>query len=57
MVVRYWLLNMNDQNQGHFVATGIVSYGNTQCDTSVSSGVYTRVGFYLSWIHSILPYL
>jgi len=52
LVVEY-----NDQNQGHFVATGIVSYGNRQCDASISSGIYTRVGYYLPWIHSILPYL
>ncbi|CAF1380133.1 unnamed protein product [Adineta steineri] len=52
LVVEY-----NNQKQGHFVATGIVSYGNSQCDTSISPGVYTRVGFYLPWINSILPYL
>ncbi|UJR26316.1 hypothetical protein I4U23_007654 [Adineta vaga] len=52
LVVEY-----NNQKQGHFVATGIVSYGNSQCDTSISSGIYTRVGFYLPWIQSILPYL
>jgi secreted trypsin-like serine protease len=49
LVVEY-----NDKNQGHFVATGIVSYGNKQCDASISSGVYTRVGFYLPWIQSTL---
>jgi secreted trypsin-like serine protease len=49
LVVEY-----NDQKQGHFVAAGIVSYGNRQCDSSISSGVYTRVGFYLPWIRSIL---
>ena len=52
LVVEY-----DNQKQGHFVATGIVSYGNSQCDASISSGVHTRVGFYLPWIHSILPYL
>jgi secreted trypsin-like serine protease len=52
LVVEY-----NDQNQGHFVAAGIVSYGNRQCDASISSGIYTRVGFYLPWIHSTLSYL
>jgi secreted trypsin-like serine protease len=49
LVVEY-----DERNQGHFVATGIVSYGNRQCDASISSGVYTRVGFYLPWIQSIL---
>jgi secreted trypsin-like serine protease len=52
LVVEY-----NDQKQGHFVAAGIVSYGNVQCDSSVSSGVYTRVGFYLPWIQSTLSNL
>lgn len=41
-------------NQGHFVAAGIVSYGNVQCDASISSGIYTRVSFYVPWIQSIL---
>jgi secreted trypsin-like serine protease len=45
------------QNQGHFVAAGIVSYGNRKCDASISSGVYTRVGFYLQWIHTALASL
>ncbi|CAF2251711.1 unnamed protein product [Rotaria magnacalcarata] len=49
LVVEY-----SNKKQGHFVATGIVSYGNTQCDASISSGVYTRVGFYLPWIERIL---
>jgi secreted trypsin-like serine protease len=49
LVVEY-----DERNQGHFVASGIVSYGNRQCDASISSGVYTRVGFYLPWIQSIL---
>lgn len=49
LVVEY-----NSKKQGYFVATGIVSYGNRQCDASISSGIYTRVGFYLSWIQSIL---
>jgi len=44
----------DDLDQGHFVATGIVSYGNRHCDMSISSGVYTRVGFYLPWIKSLL---
>ncbi|CAF1091647.1 unnamed protein product [Rotaria sordida] len=48
------IVEYNDKKQGHFVATGIVSYGNRQCDTSISSGVYTRVGFYLPWIYDIL---
>jgi len=52
LVVEY-----NGQKQGHFVATGIVSYGNIQCDSSISSGIYTRVGFYLPWIRTILSYL
>jgi secreted trypsin-like serine protease len=51
------IVEYNDQNQGNFVAAGIVSYGNRQCDASISSGVYTRVGFYLPWIHSTLSYL
>ncbi|CAF2509412.1 unnamed protein product [Rotaria sp. Silwood2] len=51
------IVEYNDKKQGHFVATGIVSYGNRQCDASVSSGIYTRVGFYLSWIHNTLSNL
>ena len=53
LVVEY----SSDKKQGHFVAAGIVSYGNRQCDSSISSGVYTRVGFYLPWIHNILSSL
>ena len=48
------IVEYDEQNRGHFVAAGIVSYGNQQCDASISSGVYTRVGFYLPWIHSTL---
>ena len=38
-------------DRGYFVAAGIVSYGNKQCDASISSGVYTRISFYLDWIN------
>ena len=44
-------------NRGYFVAAGIVSYGNKQCDASISSGVYTRVSFYLDWINQNLKLL
>jgi secreted trypsin-like serine protease len=44
----------HDGNQGYFVAAGIVSYGNKQCDSSISSGVYTRISFYLKWIEDTL---
>lgn len=44
----------HENNEGYFVAAGIVSYGNKQCDASISSGVYTRVSFYLDWISQIL---
>ena len=45
------LLVVEHENaEGYFVAAGIVSYGNRQCDASISSGVYTRVSFYLDWI-------
>jgi hypothetical protein len=44
------------KNQGYFVAAGIVSYGNRQCDASISSGIYTRVSFYLPWIQTTLAY-
>ncbi|CAF1513136.1 unnamed protein product [Rotaria sordida] len=47
----------HDDNQEYFVAAGIVSYGNRQCDASISSGVYTRISFYFEWIHSSLLYL
>jgi secreted trypsin-like serine protease len=47
----------HEDNQGYFVAAGIVSYGNRQCDASISSGVYTRVSFYLDWIYETLTYL
>jgi secreted trypsin-like serine protease len=47
----------HDDNQGYFVAAGIVSYGNRQCDASISSGVYTRISFYLEWINSNLRHL
>jgi len=47
----------HDDNQGYFVAAGIVSYGNKQCDASISSGVYTRISFYLDWIYKNLNYL
>lgn len=40
----------HDHQQGYFVAAGLVSYGNKQCDASISSGVYTRVSFYHDWI-------
>jgi trypsin len=46
-----------NNNQGYFVAAGIVSYGNKQCDASISSGVYTRISFYLDWISETLAYL
>ena len=48
------IVEYDEYNQGHFVATGIVSYGNDQCRSSLSNGVYTRVGFYLSWIQYTL---
>lgn len=35
---------------GRFIAIGIVSYGNRQCDSSISSGVYTRLSFYKDWL-------
>ncbi len=41
----------HDDTQGYFVAAGIVSYGNRQCDSSISSGVYTRISYYLEWIN------
>ncbi|UJR22719.1 hypothetical protein I4U23_025753 [Adineta vaga] len=44
----------HDGNEGYFVAGGIVSYGNRQCDASISSGVYTRVSFYLDWINTTI---
>ncbi|CAF1086511.1 unnamed protein product [Adineta steineri] len=47
----------DNNNEGYFVAAGIVSYGNRQCDASISSGVYTRISFYLDWIHETLTYL
>lgn len=50
------VVEQDDRQYGHFVAAGIVSYGNRQCDASISSGVYTRVSFYLPWIRSLLPY-
>ena len=39
-------------DNGYFIAAGIVSYGNTQCDSSLSSGVYTRISSYLDWIRA-----
>ena len=48
------VVERDDRRNGHFVAAGIVSYGNRQCDSSISSGVYTRVSFYLPWIRTIL---
>lgn len=48
------IVEYDEYNQGHFVATGIVSYGNDQCRSSLSNGVYTRVGFYLPWIQYTL---
>ena len=50
------VVERDGQNQGHFVAAGIISYGNRQCDASISSGVYTRISFYLPWIHTTLAY-
>ena len=44
-------------DQGSFVAGGIVSYGNKQCDASISSGVYTRVSFYVPWIQTTTAHL
>ncbi|CAF0834177.1 unnamed protein product [Adineta ricciae] len=43
-----------DGDEGYFVAAGIVSYGNRQCDASISSGVYTRISFYLDWINATI---
>lgn len=48
------LIVEHENDQGYFVAAGIVSYGNSQCDTSISSGVYTRISFYLDWISTAL---
>lgn len=50
------VVERHDQ-QGYFVAAGIVSYGNKHCDASISSGVYTRVSFYHDWIEETLGYL
>jgi len=47
----------HEDTEGYFVAAGIVSYGNKQCDASISSGVYTRISFYLDWISKTLIYL
>jgi secreted trypsin-like serine protease len=47
----------HNDNQSYFVAAGIVSYGNKQCDASISSGVYTRISFYLEWIYTTRTYL
>ena len=46
-----------ENNEGYFVAAGIVSYGNKQCDASLSSGIYTRISYYLDWISSTLTSL
>lgn len=48
------VVERTSRDQGNFIAAGIVSYGNQQCDSSVSSGVYTRVSSYLPWIQSIM---
>lgn len=48
------IVEYDQYNQGHFVATGIVSYRSGQCASSISCGVYTRVGFYLPWIQYTL---
>ncbi|CAF3607538.1 unnamed protein product [Rotaria sp. Silwood1] len=47
----------HDDNQEYFVAAGIVSYGNKQCDASISPGIYTRISFYLEWIQKGLIHL
>lgn len=47
----------NDGEQDYLAAAGIVSYGNKQCDGSISSGVYTRISFYFDWINSQLTHL
>ncbi|CAF1276283.1 unnamed protein product [Rotaria magnacalcarata] len=47
----------HDGDEQYFVAAGIVSYGNKQCDASISSGVYTRISFYVDWIEATLNYL
>ena len=44
------------RQDGYFVVAGIVSYGNRQCDASLSSGVYTRVSFYMPWIRALLSH-
>lgn len=53
------IVEYDDKNHhyGHFVAAGIVSYGNRQCDASISSGVYTRISFYHDWINKTLSTL
>ena len=51
------LVTEHDDYDEYFVAAGIVSYGNSQCDASLSSGIYTRISFYLEWIHTTLAYL
>lgn len=48
------IVEYDQYDQGHFVATGIVSYRNEQCRSSTFCGVYTRVGFYLPWIQYTL---
>lgn len=46
-----------DGDEEYFVAAGIVSYGNKECDSSKSSGVYTRISFYVDWIQKTLESL
>ncbi|CAF1014548.1 unnamed protein product [Didymodactylos carnosus] len=37
-----------------YVAAGLVSYGNKQCDSSESPGIYTRISFYSQWINQTI---
>lgn len=43
-----------DTGSSTWVASGIVSYGATECGTAGVPGVYTRVERYIDWIYSKL---
>lgn len=40
-----------DAGRNAWVASGIVSFGATECGTAGVPGVYTKIYHYIDWIH------
>lgn len=43
-----------DRHRHSWIASGIVSFGAEKCGTVGIPGVYTKVEYYIDWIHNNL---